>query len=167
MAPIAAAAPVASVLGAGRDAERDPDERQLAVADPEVEAKDLGQDDGERGPVGDAATRPDRMAQRVDQPDAGPARLAHPGQVRGEQHLRARLEVRAVGDGARAATSPIVRMTPSAIASANGFGLADRSDSSEWVIASIPVAAVAAGGRPTVRAGSRIVATGSSDGWPM
>ena len=63
--------------------------------------------------------------------------------------------------------SPTVRMTPSAIASANGFGLADRSDSSEWVIASIPVAAVAAGGRPTVRAGSRIVATGSSDGWPM
>ena len=58
-------------------------------------------------------------------------------------------------------------MTPSAIASANGFGLADRSDSSEWVIASIPVAAVAAGGRPTVRAGSRIVATGRSDGWPM
>ena len=31
----------------------------------------------------------------------------------------------------------------------------------------MPVAAVAAGGSPTVNAGSRIVATGSSDGWPM
>ncbi len=57
-------------------------------------------------------------------------------------------------------------MTPRAIASANGFGLADSSDSSEWVIASTPVAAVTAGGSPTVRPGSRIVVTGSSDGWP-
>ena len=65
---------------------------------------------------------------------------------------------------ARRSHVPTVRMTPSAIASANGFGLADRSDSSEWVIASIPVAAVTAGGRPTVRPGSRMVVTGSSDG---
>ncbi len=59
-----------------------------------------------------------------------------------------------------------VRMTWNAIASANGFGLRDSIDSSEWVIASTPVAAVAAGGSPTVRAGSRIVQTGSTDGWP-
>ena len=58
-------------------------------------------------------------------------------------------------------------MTPSAIASANGFGFAERSDSSEWVIASMPVAAVAAGGSPTVRPGSRIVTRGSRLGWPM
>ncbi len=67
---------------------------------------------------------------------------------------------------ARRSHVAIVRMTPSATASANGLGLADRSDSSEWVIASMPVAAVAAGGNPTVSAGSRIVATGSTDGWP-
>ena len=41
-----------------------------------------------------------------------------------------------------AATRPTVRMTPSAVDSANGFGLAERSDSSEWVMASMPVAAV-------------------------
>ena len=62
---------------------------------------------------------------------------------------------------ARRSHVPTVRTTPIAIASANGFGFADRSDSSEWVIASIPVAAVTAGGRPTVRPGSRIVAIGS------
>ena len=111
------------------------------------------------------AARPDRVAERVDEPDAGPARLPDPGQVRGHQQLRARLEVRAVGDGPR---QPLADGPddPSAIASANGFGFRDSSDSSEWVIASTPVAAVAAGGRPTVSAGSRIVATGSSDGWP-
>ena len=57
-------------------------------------------------------------------------------------------------------------MTPSAIASANGLPFRDSSDSSEWVIASTPVAAVTAGGSPTVSAGSRIVVAGSSDGWP-
>ena len=67
---------------------------------------------------------------------------------------------------ARRSHVPTVRITPRAIASANGFGLADSSDSSEWVIASTPVAAVTAGGSPTVRPGSRIVVTGSSDGWP-
>ena len=61
---------------------------------------------------------------------------------------------------ARRSHVPTVRITPSAIASANGFGLAERSDSSECVIASIPVAAVAAGGRPTVSDGSEMVATG-------
>ena len=49
---------------------------------------------------------------------------------------------------ARRSQVPIVRITPRAIASANGFGFADSSDSSEWVIASTPVAAVADGGRP-------------------
>ena len=39
------------------------------------------------------------MAQRVDEPDARPARLADAGQVRRHEHLRARLEVRAVRDG--------------------------------------------------------------------
>ena len=68
---------------------------------------------------------------------------------------------------ARRSHVPMVRMTPSAIASANGLGLAESSDSSEWVIASMPVAAVAAGGSPRVSAGSRIVVTGSRDGWPM
>ena len=101
--------------------------------------------------------------ERVDQPDAGPARLADAREVRGHQHLRAGLEVGPSATARAAATSPTVRMTPSAIASANGFGLRDSSDSSEWVIASTPVAAVAAGGRPTVSAGSRIVAAGSSD----
>ena len=103
----------------------------------EVEREHLGQDGRERRAVGQPTARPDRVAERVDEPDAGPARLADAGEVRGHQHLRARLEVRAVGDRAAAATSPTVRMTPSAIASANGFGLADSSDSSEWVIASI------------------------------
>ena len=50
------------------------------------------------------------------------------------------------------------------VSSENTF---DRIQAGEWVIASIPVAAVAAGGKPTVRIGSRIVATGSNDGWPM
>ncbi len=43
-----------------------------------------------------------------------------------------------------------------------GSGSRDSFDSIEWVIASTPVAAVAAGGSPTVRAGSRIVQTGST-----
>ena len=68
---------------------------------------------------------------------------------------------------ARRSQRSTVRMTPIAIASANGFGFADSSDSSEWVIASTPVAAVTAGGSPTVRPGSRIVAFGSRLGWPM
>ena len=91
--------------------------------------------------------RADRMAQRMDRAHAGAARLADAGQVRRHEHLRAGLDVRAVVDGARE-PRPAVRMTWSAIASANGFGLRDRSDSSEWVIASTPVAAVASGGRP-------------------
>ncbi len=67
---------------------------------------------------------------------------------------------------ARGSQSATVRITWSASASANGFGLRDSSDSSEWVMASTPVAAVAAGGRPTVSAGSRIVQVGSTDGCP-
>src|SRR5258706_15180710 len=52
------------------------------------------------------------------------------------------------------------------MASANGFGFRDSSDSSEWVIASTPVAAVGPGGNPTVRAGSRTDATGRTLGGP-
>ena len=52
----------------------------------------------------------------------------------------------AIAMGSQAAT---VRMTPSAMASANGFGLRERRLSRLWVIASTPVAAVTAGGRPT------------------
>src|SRR3954470_1534209 len=66
----------------GRDAERDPDERELAVARAEVEAEDLGQDGGESGPMGDVAARSDRMTEGMDEPDAGPARLADAGEVR-------------------------------------------------------------------------------------
>ena len=149
--------------------QRDADERQLAVAQAGlrgVEGEHLRQHGRQRRPVRQPPARPDGVAQRVDQPDARAARLADARQVRGHEHLRARLEVRAVGDGRRQ-PRPTVRMTRSAIASANGFGLADRSDSIEWVIASTPVAAVAAGGRPTVRAGSRMVQTGRSEGWPM
>ena len=86
-------------LGGRGHTERDPDERELAIARAEVEAQDLRQDGGERRPMGDLAARPDRVAERVDEADAGPARLADAGEVRGHQHLRARLEVRAVGDG--------------------------------------------------------------------
>jgi hypothetical protein len=68
---------------------------------------------------------------------------------------------------ARRSHSWTVRITPSAIASANGLPFRDSSDSSEWVIASTPVAAVTPAGNPRVNAGSRMVVTGSSDGWPM
>ena len=47
------------------------------------------------------AARSDRVADRVDRADAGPALLADAGVVGGEQHPAARLEVRAVGDGDR------------------------------------------------------------------
>ncbi len=60
----------------------------------------------------------------------------------------------------------MVRIPWKAIASAKGLGLRDSFDSMECVSASTPVAAVTAGGIPTVRAGSRIVQTGSTDGWP-
>ena len=116
--------------------------------------------------MGEPAARPDRVADRVDGADAGPALLADAGVVGGEEHPAARLEVRAVGDGAAAATPPTVRMAPSAIASANGFGFFDRSDSSEWVIASTPVAAVGSGGRPSVSSGSRIASRGRTLSWP-
>ena len=42
-------------FGAGRDAESDPDERQLAIPSPEVEAKHLRHHRRERGAVGDLA----------------------------------------------------------------------------------------------------------------
>ena len=90
-------------LGRGRDAEGDADERQLAVARARGRSEHLGQDGREGRPVGDLAARADGVAQRVDEPDAGAARLADAGQVRGHEHLRARLEVRAVGDGRGAA----------------------------------------------------------------
>ena len=47
------------------------------------------------------AAGPERVPERVDEADARPARLPHPGEVRRHQHLRARLEVRAVRDRAR------------------------------------------------------------------
>ena len=52
----------------------------------------------------------------------------------------------------------------SAIASAGGFTSGDRKVSMQWAIASIPVAAVSIGGRPTVRSGSQIATFGSSHG---
>ena len=58
-------------------------------------------------------------------------------------------------------------MTCRAIASPNGFGLRESSDSIEWVIASTPVAAVTEGGMPTVSPGSRMVATGRRERCPM
>ena len=82
MAPMATAAAVDSDSAHRRDAERDPDERELAVAGAEVEAEDLGQDGGEGGPVGDLAARSDRVAERVDEPDTGPARLPDAREVR-------------------------------------------------------------------------------------
>src|SRR4051812_6152615 len=65
----------------GRDAERDPDEAELAVARAEVEAEDLGQDGRQCGPMGDLAARSDRMTEGMDEPDTGPARLADAGEV--------------------------------------------------------------------------------------
>ena len=59
-----------------------------------------------------------------------------------------------------------VRITWSAMPSANGFGFRDSRLSSEWVIASTPVAAVTSGGTPTVSSGSRIATRGWTDGWP-
>ena len=92
-------------------------------------------------PWGSRPARPDRVPERVDEPDAGPALLPDAGQVRGHQQLRARLEVRAVGE-ARGSHSPDrpddlqrdrlgerVRVRATA------------AISSEWVIASTPVAA--------------------------
>ena len=96
-------------LGGDRGPERDADQGELAVAQARlvrVELADLGQDDRERQAVGQSPARPDRVAQRVDQPDTGATLLADPGQVRGDQHLRAGLEVRAVRDGRVAASPP-------------------------------------------------------------
>jgi hypothetical protein len=59
-----------------------------------------------------------------------------------------------------------VRITWSASASANGSGFLDSRHSSEWEIASTPVAAVTAGGSPVVSSGSRMAATGRTLGWP-
>ena len=86
--------------GAG-DAERDRDQRQLAIADAEVGLEDLGHDRRERRPVRQPAASPDRVADRVDRADARPALLADAGVVGREEHPAARLEVRAVGDGPR------------------------------------------------------------------
>ena len=52
-------------------------------------------------------------------------------------------------------------MTCRAIPSDHGLARLDMQDSSAWVRASIPVAAVAPGGRQTVSSGSRIAAAGS------
>ncbi len=99
MAPMAAPAAVASVSAAEATPSAIPTRASSRSRVPEVEAEDLGQDGGEGRAVRDLAARPDRVPQRVDEPDARAARLADPGEVRGHQHLRARLEVGAVGDG--------------------------------------------------------------------
>ena len=83
-----------------RHTERLADERQFPVADAEIERQDLGQDDRQRCAVGGLATRPDRMAQRVDEPDASPARLADTGQMRCDEQLRAGLQIGPIGDRA-------------------------------------------------------------------
>ena len=98
--------PVASDLRGRRDAERDADQRQLAIARPEVEA---------RAPPGRTVASAVPWASRPRVPIAWPSAWTSPtpvplawptpGEVRGHEHLRARLEVRAVGDGAAAATS--------------------------------------------------------------
>ena len=93
MAPIAAPAAVASDLRSRRDAERDADEGEFAIAGAQVEPQDLRQDRRERCPVGELAARPDRVPERVYEADAGPAGLADAREVRGHEHLRARLEV--------------------------------------------------------------------------
>ena len=56
--------------------------------------------------------------------------------------------------------APAIAMTWRAIPSAHGLARTDRYDSMAWVSASTPVAAVAAGGRPTVSSGSSMAAAG-------
>ena len=152
-------------LGGRGDAERDPDEGQLAIARAEVEAEDLRQDGGERRPVGDLAARPDRVAQRVDEPDARPARLADAGEVRGHQHLRARLEVRAVGDGP---AQPRADRPDDAERHRLGERVrVGRQQRFERVGHRVDPGRGRDGRRQADgQAGSRIVVTGSSDGWP-
>ena len=79
MAPMAAPAAVDSDLGGRRDAERDPDEGQLAIAGPEVEAEDLRQDRGEGRAVGDHA-RASRSSARAH--GRAPRRCRSPGRRR-------------------------------------------------------------------------------------
>ncbi len=57
-------------------------------------------------------------------------------------------------------------MTCSAMPADHGLARTDKYDSSAWVSASMPVAAVAPGGSPSVRSGSRIAATGIVEAWP-
>ena len=99
MAPIATAAPVASISALDATPSACADETQLAVARAEVGTQHLRQDHGEGRAVGHPPARPDGVPERVDQPDARPARLPHASQMRGHQHLRAGLEVRAVRHG--------------------------------------------------------------------
>ena len=167
MAPMATRRGRRFGFGTGRDAESDPDQGQLAIARSEIEAEHAREDGGQGRPVGDLAARPDRVPHGVHEPDAGAARLADAGEMGRHEHLRARLEVRAVVDGLAQprpdrpddAEAPSLRRM--------GSGWPTGANSSEWVIASMPVAAVTAGGSPTVRPGSRIVVTGRSEGWPM
>ena len=157
------------LLGRDRRLEGDADECQLPVPKAAlcgIEPEHLGKHDGEGRPMRQPAARAERVPQRVNEADARATCLPHPGQMRRHEHLRARSrsDPSAIARGSHSWT---VRITPTAIDSANGLPFRDSSDSSEWVIASTPVAAVTPGGSPTVSSGSRIVVTGRSEGWPM
>ena len=76
----------------------DPDERELALPHVHVRRDDLRQDGGESGAMRQLPPRPQGMADRMDSPDPGPARLAEAGQVRRKEQLAPRLEVRPVDD---------------------------------------------------------------------
>ena len=67
---------------------------------------------------------------------------------------------------ARGRFAAIILITCSAMPSDQGLARMDRKDSSAWVSASRPVAAVAAAGRPAVSSGSRIAAAGRVLAWP-
>ena len=146
------------------------DEVQFAVAQSRfggVEGEHLRLHDGQGEAVGQAPARPDRVAEGMDEAHTGAARLPHPREVRGDEHLGSALRGRCRRGTRAAAIGATVRMTCRAIASPNGFGLRESSDSIEWVIASTPVAAVTEGGSRRSVPGSRMVATGRRERCPM
>ena len=115
-----------------------------------------------RTPAPPAGRRPARSRGRAARGsrERGPARgrdrrpvpLAWPTPARCEAtsicERASRSDPSAIAEGSHSCT---VRITPRAIASANGLPFRDSSDSSEWVIASTPVAAVTSAGSRTVR----------------
>src|SRR6266540_4180451 len=66
---------------------------------------------------------------------------------------------------ARGNASTMRWMPSNATPSHKGWKTGDVNDSMQWVRASSPVAAVSRGGRPAVRAGSRMTSRASSSGW--